>query len=586
MQLLHILRDKEPLCGEWFIGSYDGRGDFFDIYTVKNRAGYEADMKVLVLPEARNADSCFGTLDTVMELSSKNDSFLKLFGYGSAEAEDRRLAIYMIYEKAETVSFSFSKTRLVSGMVTDLTSDISAALKDCGKRGICHGAISYKSVYTVNNKYKLGNFGEAKLLREAGLIRADEPDYYSAPEKKKDIRSDIYSLGLIVYSLYNFGRLPFVPSKEERYLLPENAEADAYKKRITAPESVFPDPLYAEPAMIEFINKCCAFNPENRYASPEKLIEGMDKIRGKINPDRSIEYPNFSAVGVKNSREGRKMYGEESLDESERMTEGRTIPAAKKKEKTEDKNVYTMGAQQYYTEAMKNIRSNRHVQIDESILQDIEKTERRIAEKYGVDSKHYMKFIEKVRSLENLKDNVENLKKDNKRRAAIIKILVCVAAAAVIVGVIFALNTKTFYINQGEYDRIYRRNLFGSIECFKSVSCESLIKDGKRLYYIKSGDNKIYSTSAKNGADEVLVSDDTSSSFKIVDGYIYYINNSDGQKLYRIDTDGNNKELLSDEACISISLDKKNIEFVNASDPSAPKIYDTKNETIKDEFIN
>ncbi len=583
MQLLHILRDQEPLCGEWFIGSYDGRVNCFDIYTVKNRMGYEAAMKVLVLPEGKNADDYFKILNIVKELSAKNDCFLRLFGYSCIESENHRLVICTIYEKAEDIKTKFSKTRLISGMITELARELAGVLKECQTYGIYHGAISYSSVYAAQGKYKLGNFGEAKLLKETGL--SGEENYCSAPEGKKDIRSDIYSLGLIIYSLYNFGRLPFVPSKEERYLLPENAETEAYKKRMNASEDIFPNPLYADPAVIEIINKCCAFDSEKRYGSAEMLIEALEEMQEKINLNRCIEYPNFSAANETNSREEKDMNEEERLDASESMTEGRTIPLRENREE-EDQNIYTRGAQEIYTEAIKNIRNNRHIHVDESVLQDIERTERRIAEKYGVNSKHYLKFIEKVRSFENIKDNVETLKKDNKKRATIIKILVGVAIAAVIAGVILALNTNTFYINQGEYDYIYRRNLFGNVECFKSVPCDGLLKDGNRLYYIKTEDKKIYSTSAKDGKDEELIADDAAAAFKIVDGYIYYINNSDGQRLYRIDTDGKNRESISDEACLSISVDKKNIEFINASDLESPKLYDTKNETIKDEYID
>ena len=586
MQLLHILRGEEPLCRDWFISSYNGRKNCFDIYTVKNRVGFEADMKVIVLPKDKNADRYFGILDSVRELGSKNDCFLKLFGYNSVRAESGQLVIYAIYEKAEDVRSIFEKTRLISKMITELAQDVAGVLKDCEKSGIYHGGISLDTVYISGNKYKLGNFGESELLAEAGLSGTDNPDYFSAPEKKKDIRSDLYSLGLIIYSLYNFDRLPFVPTKDERYFLPEDADETAYKKRMTASENRFPNPLYADAVVIELINKCCEFNPEERYASVDKLIEKLEDAKNSINLNRVVEYPNFSSLRAKRDQEETDMYEEEEIDISENVTKGNDISPTPKSQAQEDNGFYTMGAQEMYNAAMRSIRSNRHIHIDESVLQDIEKTERRIAEKYGVDSAHYRKFIEKVRSLENLKDDVERLKKDNAKRSVIIKILICVAAVAVVIGVIFALNTNTFYINQGQYHRIYRKNLFGTVECFKSVSCNGLLKDKNRLYYIKSEDNKIYSTSAKNGADEVLIADDAASAFKIVDEYIYYINLSDGQKLYRVDTDGNNREAISNEACISISVDKKNIVFINASDPSSPKLYDTESETIKDEYIN
>lgn len=276
---------------------------------------------------------------------------------------------------------------------------------------------------------------------------------------------------------------------------------------------------------------------------------------------------------------------EEKYGLTDGLTEGLTEGRSSFEKVEDDKNNYTMGAQEYYTQAMKNIRSNRHVQVDEDVLQKIEQTESRIKEKYGVDSIHYRKFVEKLQIYENLKDNVEILKKGNKKRAVIITVLIGVSVMAICAGIFLAMNTDTYYINQGQYNRIYKRNIFGTVECFKNVSCNALIKEGDELFYIKKEDSKIYSTSVKNEEDESLICDDSAEAFKIVDDYIYYINNSDGKKLYRIDTFGNDKEMLSEEACLSISVDKKNIEFVNESDPSSPKTYDTKTGEVKDSLI-
>ncbi|MGM9935807.1 MAG: protein kinase, partial [Candidatus Ornithomonoglobus sp.] len=392
MQLLNILRNAEPLCGEWYIKAYIDRRKCFDIYTVENRAGHIAGMKVIVLPEGKDASAFFTILEKVMALGRENESILKLYGYGSAKTENNRLVIYVIHEKAEPIEDMLKKTRLNSSIIISIAHDAAEALQACEKMGIYHGDISYGNIYCDRGKYKIGCFGEAELLSNAGISDKENTNYCIAPERRNgsgDIRSDIYSLGIIVYGLYNFGRLPFVPSKDERFILPKAAEETAFEKRMSADNDVFPNPLYAETAVIEFINKCCAFAPENRYDSAEQLIEAAELIRKSINTGRNIEYPNFNAVSTEERQEVRDMYIE---DESERETEGRRSPEVRNTAEEEDKNNFTMGAQAVYTETMRRIRDNRHRQVDESVLQDIERTEQRLAKKYGVDSPQYRKF--------------------------------------------------------------------------------------------------------------------------------------------------------------------------------------------------
>ena len=184
-----------------------------------------------------------------------------------------------------------------------------------------------------------------------------------------------------------------------------------------------------------------------------------------------------------------------------------------------------------------------------------------------------------------IREDNEVLQAENKKRANIIKILCGAAVAAIILGVVFLLNSTTYYINQGQFNRIYKRTLFGSVECFKEVSAENLEKSKNNLYYINASDRKIYRTSTKDGTDEETIGDGTASMFKIEGDYLYYINSGDSNKLYRTNLKNGTSECVYDKNCITMSEKKGDIEFIAAENPNKPMILDTKSLSVTEALI-
>ena len=103
--------------------------------------------------------------------------------------------------------------------ILDYAVQILSALIHTHKNGIVHCDIKPHNIMLLNNgKIKLTDFGIARFIDSKENVESDTAvgtAYYISPEqasgKKIDQRSDIYSLGVMMYEMAT-GRLPFVAS--------------------------------------------------------------------------------------------------------------------------------------------------------------------------------------------------------------------------------------------------------------------------------------------------------------------------------------------------------------------------------------
>ena len=98
--------------------------------------------------------------------------------------------------------------------------DICTALDYCERQKIIHRDVKESNIFfSDKGDFKLGDFGISRQLSNyltnngtmtaAGTISKMAPEVYSG--QKYDNRVDIYSLGMVLYTLLNYGRPPFYP---------------------------------------------------------------------------------------------------------------------------------------------------------------------------------------------------------------------------------------------------------------------------------------------------------------------------------------------------------------------------------------
>lgn len=155
-----------------------------------------------------------------------------------------------------------------------VTLDICDALRVCHENGICHRDIKPANIlYGATGDFYLGDFGVSQYtaapdatLTSSGTAR------YAAPEQltgQADPRSDLYSLGLVLYELTNHWRGPFLPAYPAKLTAEDRYNAQC--KRLAG--GALPPPDNCPPALAAVILKLCAPDPGDRYQSVQEVLD-------------------------------------------------------------------------------------------------------------------------------------------------------------------------------------------------------------------------------------------------------------------------------------------------------------------------
>ncbi|MDR1639040.1 MAG: protein kinase [Clostridiales bacterium] len=217
-----------------------------------------------------------------------NSNIVSLEDHQAIEREDGSGWDFLIRMELLKPIYDFKKGPMPEAEIIRLGIDVCRALEVCLTKGIVHRDIKPANILlSQSNSYKLGDFGVARQLEQNSHFKSMKGTYsYMAPEVylggKCDFRVDIYSLGLVLYSLSNNNRTPFLPAAP--LTITADDRDNATKLRIID-RMVLPAPAKASKGLAIIIAKACAYNPENRYKTPAEFRKALESLQdGKTIP--------------------------------------------------------------------------------------------------------------------------------------------------------------------------------------------------------------------------------------------------------------------------------------------------------------
>ncbi len=209
--------------------------------------------------------------------------------------------LVMEYVPGETISDLIDRRGAIEPVeALHITLEVARALDAAHQRGITHRDLKPQNIRIDDADIRVLDFGIARLEGQKGLTSAGQligsPEYL-APERAEglgDIRSDIYSLGVVLYQMLA-GKAPFDGGTPFTILRRHANEA--------------PPPLPAGmPAQVyPIVERCLAKRPEDRYQLPRELILAIQeaqraiqeehtsqRLAGAVPPGRTLDLPAVS----------------------------------------------------------------------------------------------------------------------------------------------------------------------------------------------------------------------------------------------------------------------------------------------------
>ncbi len=178
--------------------------------------------------------------------------------------------------------YSVKKGSISVEEVIKVGCDICNALSACEKKNIIHRDIKPSNIFVSEyGDFKLGDFGVSRHKEHTQTNMSMQGTYnYMAPEVFRNDGNysntvDIYALGLVLYRLLNYGKIPFV--SQTRTIPSADEVADAQTKRLAG--KTLPDPVLGGPELVGIIRKACSYNPEDRFQTAREMRDALLKCK-------------------------------------------------------------------------------------------------------------------------------------------------------------------------------------------------------------------------------------------------------------------------------------------------------------------
>jgi len=288
------LQPGHVLGGRYEILEMLGQGGMGAVYKARDR---EVDRLValkVIRPELAAHAVILGRFKQELILARQvtHKNVIRIFDLG--EAEGAKFISMEYVDGRDLKSLLVERGKLAPEEAAGIIEQACRALDAAHAEGVVHRDLKPQNIMVdKQGRVVVMDFGIARSREMPGLTQTGvvvgTPEYMS-PEQAKgeelDARSDLFSLGIILYQLLT-GVSPFAASTSFAALLKRTQERAV-------------PPVKLDPAIPKYMNdivvRCLEIDPQRRYGSAQEILRDLETRRGPTRGVTLLHMPRFRMV--------------------------------------------------------------------------------------------------------------------------------------------------------------------------------------------------------------------------------------------------------------------------------------------------